>query len=521
MLARRAQIGGSPSPEKARQRWSRFRAVVWLKGVVEMSSPTVQPASDAGDLAADRTVEQQEQDLRQRVLKNPGVRALIGARFTTSLGVATLAYGAMVYLAIVGAPQVVVSLIGASRFFAALLFGIGGGALVDAMSKRTAMVTAYFLMATACFVVPTVWGTSISSLILLVLIVAALGQIAIPAVKAATALVSTAAQVAVVAAVISVAGGIGAAMGSAFLAPILINVATMRTLIYVAGGVMALGALRSLKLPQDEESTPLTRAVRKVDWQASIPSLQRTADWLLANRKVGAMILVGSMVTALFEGMNTLMPVFVRDVLGANPTNTVYILAPGGIGFLAGTALGPWIMHHRGERALGVMALMILSLGFILFGLIDIVAPLLAPISPLRLLGLFSITLSPRIEAAGFISIFTALGSTGALAAVQTYVNRYVLLARQATTFGMQEVLDNALNLFAVLTFGLIATALGLRLVFIVAPPLIVAVVVWLIRLCFRVTDQDSPQARVILRALLDTSRSEQPHEPGARPSGS
>ena len=93
---------------------------------------------------------------------------------------------------------------------------------------------------------------------------------------------------------------------------------------------------------------------------------------------------------------------------------------------------------------------------------------------------------------------------------MQTYVNRYVILARQATTFGMQEVLDNALTLFAVLMLGALATPAGVELVFIVAPPLIVLVVVWLIRVCFRVTAQDPPQTRVILHALLNTSPVEQ-----------
>jgi MFS family permease len=465
-------------------------------------------------MISDTNVEVQEKDLRQQVLRSPGVRGLIGSRFAASLGVATLAYGAMVYLATIGAPQVAISLIGATRFFAALLFGIGGGALVDAMSKRTAMVTSYALEAAACLIVPTIWGTSIPSLVLLIFVVASLGQIAIPAVKAATALVSSTAQVAVVAAVISVAGGIGAALGSAFVAPLLINVASLQIIIYVTGVIMALAAVLAWLLPREEASVSLPQAVRMVDWQATVPTLRRTSEWLLANRKVGALLLVGGMVMALFEGMNTLMPVYVRDVLGTDPTNTVYILAPGGLGFLAGTVLGPWLMDRHGERALAVIALAILSLGFVLFGFINVVAPVLAPLSPLRLLGLFGLTLSPQIQAAGLISIFTALGSTSALAAVQTYVNRYVLLARQATTFGMQEVLDNALILFGVLAFGGIATTLGSRLVFIVAPLLIVAVVVWMIGVCFRVTDQDPPEARRILHALLDTSRGEAP-DPG------
>lgn len=231
------------------------------------------------------------------------------------------------------------------------------------------------------------------------------------------------------------------------------------------------------------------------------------------------MLLVGAMVMALFEALNTLMPVYVRDVLRTDPTNTVFILAPGGIGFMAGTVLGPWIMDRRGERALAVIALLLLSLGFMLFGLINLVAPLLAPFSPLRLLEFFGIALSPQIKAAGLISILTALGSTSALAAVQPYVNRYVLLSRQASTFGMQEVLDNALVLFAVLGLGATASLAGSQFVFLVAPPLIVAVVIWMIRVCFRVTEQDRPEARAILRVLLDPSRGEPPLAPRESPS--
>jgi MFS family permease len=464
--------------------------------------------------SAQRGIAAEEKALRQRVTKDPAVRVLILSRFSSTLGIVTLSYGTMIYLATIGASQMTVSLMGATRYLAALLLGIGGGALADAMSKRTAMATAYALQAAACFIVPALLGTSVSSLIFLVFLVAMLGQIVTPAAKAATALVTTAAQVAVAAAVISVAGGIGSAIGTAFLAPFLIKFGSVRTITNVAGVVLILGAVRTLHLPPWDEGERLRLAIREVDWRGSVPTLRRTAMWVSEHRQVGAMILVGSMVLALFDGMSTLMPVYVRDVLQTNPTNRVYILAPGGLGFFVGTGLGPWLMDRRGERALGVMSLAALSLGFVLFGLIDIVAPILAPISPLRLLGLFGIQLSPEIEAAGLISILTALGSTGAGAAVQTYVNRYIILAHQATTFGMQEVLENALTLFAVLALGGMASQLGSRLVFIVAPPLILALVVGLIRVGFRITAQDTPETRAILRALLATSRPD-----GAAPS--
>ena len=69
------------------------------------------------------------------------------------------------------------------------------------------------------------------------------------------------------------------------------------------------------------------------------------------------------------------------------------------------------------------------------------------------------------------------------------------LVGRERELASLQRVLD----------------ANGPRIVFVVAPPLIVAVVVWLIRVCFRVTHHDPPRARVILHALLDTSRPEPP----------
>jgi predicted MFS family arabinose efflux permease len=472
-----------------------------------MNSPTARPgaAASAGDDRAAPPAAAEDERPRH-VLREPAVQALAISRLATALGIATLSYGAMVYLATVGASQATVSIMGAARYLAALVFGIGGGALAEAMSKRTAMVTAYVLQAAACFIVPTVWGTTVPSLIFLIFLVAMLGQICTPAVKAATALVATAAQVAVVAAVVSVAGGLGSAMGAAFLAPILINVGTMRTLAYVAGVVMLVGAVRTLKLPHEAGAASPRDAVRAVDWKAAIPSRQRTAEWLLANRRIAAMILIGSMVVALFDGMNTLMPVYVRDVLGADPTFTVYIMAPGGIGFLVGSALGPWLMDRKGERTLAISALMILVLSFVLFGLIDLVAPLLAPFSPLRLLGAFGIALTPPMQAAGMIAILTAFGSTATGAAVQTYINRNVILARQAATFGMQEVLDNALILFAVLALGMIATVFGSRVVFVAAPILVVAIVVGLIQMSFRLTDRDTPEARRIVQALFDTS---------------
>jgi MFS family permease len=218
------------------------------------------------------------------------------------------------------------------------------------------------------------------------------------------------------------------------------------------------------------------------------------------------MVLVGALATGLFEGFNTLIPIYIRDVLDANPALTVFILAPGGLGAFLGTVVGPRLMQRRGERYVALIALALLTLSFALFGVIDQVAPIIAQFSLLRLTNLIGIPLNPLVEAAGMISILTSFGSTGAAAAVQAYINRFVFLERQASTFGMQNVLESAVSLLAVLVLGALASLVGSQAVFIIAPIFLTVALVLLIRFGVRVTQQESVSTRMVLNELFSAS---------------
>ncbi|MCA9862101.1 MAG: hypothetical protein KC432_03745, partial [Thermomicrobiales bacterium] len=130
-----------------------------------------------GDAPLDAPPENLEKPNLRGIMRDSGVRALLVSRFATMLGIATLSYGLMVYLATAGASQATVSLIGGMRFFAALLFGIAGGVITESMSKRGAMVSAYALQAAICFILPILWGTSLPALVVLVFVISALAQV--------------------------------------------------------------------------------------------------------------------------------------------------------------------------------------------------------------------------------------------------------------------------------------------------------------------------------------------------------
>jgi MFS family permease len=445
------------------------------------------------------------------VLKDGRVQTIIFARNVSKLGIATLSYGAMVYLADTGASQIEVSLVGATGYLAALIFGAQGGAVVDSMPKRNALMAGYAAQAALCFIFPTFFGTSVLDLTILAFLVATLATITSPALKATVALVATVAAMATVAAVLNLFGSFGTAIGQAFVAPIVINVSGIDAIMYVTGAILACGAIWVRRIPADPSPTGKStrEALKGVDWKPKALDVRRIARWILGNRSVATIILVGAVVVALGEAVGTLIPVYVRDVLDADPTWSVYIFAPSGLGYLAGALSAPWLIGKLGERRAGIISFAICSVGVMLFGVIDLVAPFLAPISPSRLFELFGVDLSDQMLAAGFLAMPANFGSTATGAAVQNYINRRLPLITQGGVFGMEEVIENALSLIAVLGLGAIATVIGSQAVFLIAPVMVFLVIVWLLRYSYRRAGQAEPT-----RELLEELWREEAGEP-------
>src|SRR4051794_23663035 len=124
------------------------------------------------------------------------VRSVAMSRAAAKMGISTVSYGVMVFLAQQDATQLAISLVGASVYAAALIFGLQGGILADAISQRSALVFAFSAQAALCFFAPLVLGTGTGVLILLAFLLSALVQIASPGLKAMVAIVSSPAELA-------------------------------------------------------------------------------------------------------------------------------------------------------------------------------------------------------------------------------------------------------------------------------------------------------------------------------------
>lgn len=439
-------------------------------------------------------------------LKLPSVSILATSRAASKLATAIVSYGAMVYLAIQGATQLQISLVSASTYAAALAFGIQGGSLSDSLSKRLALATGYLAQAMLCILVPIFWGTDVGALMFIMFAASALNQVITPSIKSAVALVATPAQLATVSAVVTMSGSIASAVGSSFLAPVIIKYSTMKTILIVAGAIYLFGAIRTLKLPSTEKTLGVVDVMKNVEWKPEALSIRWTASWIVEHRPVATMILSGAMVVGLFEAFNTLIPIYIRDVLDSNPANAVYIFAPAGIGFVIATFSTPRLINWMGERKLAGLALLLTTVSMFLFGLIDATASTLAPFSPLRIGELAGIDINDKVLAASLIAVPANFGSTAAGATVQVYINRRVPLVQQGSTFGLQEVVENALTLVSVIILGVVANVVGAQTVFIIAPIVMYGIVIWLIRYGYRRSGDADVSAVDALAILRDES---------------
>jgi MFS family permease len=459
--------------------------------------------------ATDSTPEAIHATTYRDVLQHPPVQVLAVSRFASKMASSTLSYGVMVFFATAGASQFQVSLASSAAYLAALIFGLQGGMLADSAPKRQVLYLSLIIQAGACFLIPSLFGTGIGDLLFIIFLTSALSQIVSPGLKSVVAIVATPAEVATTGALVNVLGSIGSAIGSSLLAPILIKVSGIDVVLYATGFLFLVGAIRILKLPKAESAggKTLSENIRTMDWKPKALSLRYNAEWITAHRTVSSMILVGIFCTALFEGFNSLLPIYVREVLDEDPANSVYIFAPAAIGYLIGAVGGPRLIHWLGERKLVIVSIFLMAAGSILLGSIDAVDTFFARLSPLRLLEpIFDIELSDAVLAAGVIAIPINLGSTAAGQAIQVYINNRVPVMRQGGMFGLQSVQQNAFNLASVFLLGLLATLVGPQYIFFLAPFVVAAIVLSLVRYSLKLLSGERARIGAGVDFLTDES---------------
>ena len=413
------------------------------------------------------------------------------SRFLSEIGHEAITYGSLVAVAI-GGSVFEASLVGMARLIPAAALGLYGGAVSDTLPKRVALGLGYGLQGAVCFLIPITFGTSLGPILLLVASVSTINQVVGPSEKAVIPLIASREQIGSAASLLSFSDSIATAVGTALLAPLIVKLWGITPLFYVCGIFLLLASIRVFSLPLRQHIS-VREALSKVDLSEADLGVPVALRWLANHPAIGSMIIIGLIVSVLNTISATLGPSYVRDVLHTDPTNTVYVFAPAGIGALAAMAIAPRLIDWLGERLSAATGFLVATVSLFLMGAIDVVSPALAPLSALSLMGLFGVDLGEEVQAAGAISLFAGFATSLTAISVQTYINRRVPVLQQGRTFGLQNVLTNGAALVWLLSLGGIAVQVGIKPILLIAPWFVLIGAYLLILLASRFAGREAP----------------------------
>lgn len=419
-------------------------------------------------------------------LRSPPMEQLLVSRFLSDAGQQAIAYGALVAVARQGGSALDLALLGAAAMLPPAILGVYGGMVADALPQRLALAAVYNLQALLCFLTPSLLGTDLGAMLFLLFAVSALGQVSGPTESAALPLVARRTELASAAAAVSLASTLGTAFGTALLAPVIVKAAGVRPVLYLSGVLLIVAASRVFDLPGSRE--------RQTIPHPSLPRLLDTLRWFLAQPAVTTMVFLAVLAGTASIAVQTLAPVYVREVLGEDPAHAVYVFAPSALGLLAALFLTPRLIDRLGERSGALLGFSCVGLALLGLGFVGELADVIDVANPFRLLALLGIERGQDLRAAALLAALLGLGLALTAISVQTYVNRRVPLTHQGRAFAMQSSLKNATAVVPLLGLGAAAASVGVESVLRFTPLALLALAYGLLQLSRAVRGQ-TPQA--------------------------
>ena len=439
------------------------------------------------------------------IARDPRFQHILFSRFLSNAGQEALAFGALIAVARDNGSALELALIGVAALAPATLLGMYGGAVADELPKKLALAGAYSAQALLCFLVPSLLGTSLPVVLVLIFLVNTIGQISSPAESSVLPLVASDEHLASGVSLINLAGGAGSGFGMAVLAPVIVRTTGLEVVFYVAGALLLLAASRVFDLPVGDRA-----------WRGRLMPIElrvRPAfSWIMQRPAVAMIIIVAALAGTVNHVLVTLAPRYVEEVLRTDAANTAFVLLPSSAGVVLGLVAAPTIMRLRGERVAALLGLVVGATFLTLLGLVNNIDAVIEPWNPLRILGLFGVSTGGPLRTASILSLPLSFGVSLAAASAQTYINRRVPLRFQGRTFAMQSSLRSGAAMVALVTLGAAASRFGADRVLLATPVVLAVLGFVLIEVSFRFASRAPPAYLEVLSSFWEA-----PGEPGHR----
>ena len=389
------------------------------------------------------------------VARDVHFQALMASRFLTDIALQALLYGVLISTARNAGSAFDAALVGTAFLLPGVLLGLWGGAIADALPKRVALGGAYLIMAALAFLIPTFFGTDFRSLLLVLFSVRVLHQVSQPSEASAVPLVASQEELASANSFLSLAAAIGEALGKAVIAPIVVRVWGLDPVSVLAGIFFALSASRVVDL----------RPPRPGPFKGAPRPRQSAFRWLFSEPAAFWMLMLAAMASTINVVLGMLGPQYVKEVLGVDPANALYVFAPAAIGMLLALVLAPLAIRIFRERIVATIGFILVAGSMTALGQVQLLTDRWGELLPFGVPGV-----GPDVEMAAAISIFLGTGMTLAATAAQTYIGKYVPTEIHGRIFALHGVMKDGMTIGPLLTFGAVAGLVGVDRVLTIAP---------------------------------------------------
>lgn len=440
------------------------------------------------------------------VVRRPKFQHLLAAKFFADAGRDSVRYASLVGVIYLGGGAFASSLIGIAALIPGVIFALYGGAISDSIPKRLALAFVYLVDAALCLSVALFFEDTIAVYFMLVFLVTSLTQIASPAEQTLVPLVNSEAQLATANSVMGMVSSIGTAVGTAFIAPILLKVSGGTNAVFIACAVLLLLAMTRILQADSPNDVAAGKLVRPNNDFGAV------YRWLFSHRSIATMVGVSAVGGMGYTIVSTLAPTFVADVLETDPANTVFVMGVAGAGMTVSLFAVPPMIKRVGERVTAGIGFLLLSVGLVLLGMINREwLNFLLPINPVHwIVSLFNLEVNEKIQMAMFISFPIGFGMGLTDNSVKTYLNRRVPVAYQGRTFAIRNLSESALTILPLLALSAVAAWTGVSFILFLMPAIFYVVILILLHLSTRFGSELPPEDSGVFKTYWEASDEEQ-----------
>ena len=392
------------------------------------------------------------------LLRRPAFRALLGSKLATRIATDALLYAMLIHIVQDTGSARHTSILVLAYTIPAVLFGLLGGAVAEALPLRPLLLTGHagrVLLAGAL----AVFASNVSVIYPLIAALATIGQIVGPAEASAIPRVVPAEERPIAHSLVALTAMVGTVVGAVTLGPILFKIAGWQTVLLVSGIVYAIagGLAIGVAAPPTLRTTPAARPNHGDLLFHGLRAITARPDAFLALGYLTIAVALGQVLVAV-------SPYYAREVLEIRPENTVFIVVPAAAGAVAALPITPVLARAIGMRRTVELGFYVASIGLCAAGALAFLGEFVLTHADLRIDFLEEqVGRSSLVVITMAMTFVVGFGGTMLGVVAATTINQEVASDSQARAAATVSVMSAVVSLVPLFAVAAAADVVGVR----------------------------------------------------------